>query len=358
MTNRLTETFCSIVTIDSPTGFEEPLLDYLVTVLSKLTATVKRDTFGNVYARVEGAGEALFYAAHVDTVEPGRSIKPQIKNGYITSDGNTVLGGDNKIAVACILEFLNRLQETKLRHRPIEIIFTKSEEVGNYGALNFDYSFLQSKEGFCFDCDSPVGTIITGSPFYDRFDIVLRGKEAHASHPEQAINALYLLRDFLVTTQLGIQNNEILVNIGQTKGGVVRNTIPGEISLAGEIRAFQEQYMTYIKTQILEQLEAITKRYSASYKAEFVRENPGYEHTQKNAVSLLNYAKQAMKLVNIKPTRLNTWSVSDANIYNDNKGIKCINLGNGGEFPHSKMERIKMNEMERLVHLMLQLITH
>ena len=43
-------------------------------------------------------------SAHMDTVEPGRNIKPKVLSDRIVSDGTTILGGDCKAGIAAIIE--------------------------------------------------------------------------------------------------------------------------------------------------------------------------------------------------------------------------------------------------------------
>src|ERR1051325_8187179 len=54
---------------------------------------------GNVIARFSGTikdAEPIMMSAHMDTVVPGRGVKPVIEGDIIRTDGSTVLGGDDK----------------------------------------------------------------------------------------------------------------------------------------------------------------------------------------------------------------------------------------------------------------------
>ncbi|MFN4212497.1 MAG: peptidase dimerization domain-containing protein, partial [Microgenomates group bacterium] len=225
--NYLIQLFTQICQIDSPTGFEKDMADFVFNFANQYANLVKKDKFGNVYVRY-GKNPKLFLSAHLDTVEPGRGIKPKIKDGYIVSDGKTILGADNKVAVAAILQLLKEAKEENGQYS-FETVFTLSEEVGNYGAINFDYSLLLSKIGFCFDSSNPLGAIIVASPFYERFDLKIIGKEAHASKPDEAKNVLLPLKEILHKQKFGKIDKYSLLNIGVIKGGFVRNTIPGEL---------------------------------------------------------------------------------------------------------------------------------
>lgn len=348
--NELIDLFINICQIDSPTGNEIRMVDFVYNFSKKYTSFVRKDNFGNVYVRF-GKKPKIFLSAHLDTVEPGRGIKPQIKGKYITSDGTTILGADNKASVACILQILKDFSQKKDKNE-FEIVFTLSEEVGNYGAINFDYSLLFSKLGFCFDFSNPLGVIVTASPFYERFDLKIIGKEAHASKPEEALNAIYPLKEILKKQKLGKIDSFTLFNIGVINGGYVRNTIPGEISLKGEIRSFFETNLIKTKNDFLKILKEIEKRLKVKIEKRFVRENPGYFHKSNKIFKI----KRILKKINLKPRFKQVWSVSDANIINNNKGILCFNLSDGTEFTHSKNERIKIKDLLKLKEIIKTLI--
>jgi len=118
----IVDTFQTLVQIDSPTGHEEKMAEFLMAFLSKRNIPAERDAIGNIFARVPGVGEPVFLSAHMDTVEPGRGVVPIVKNGIVISKGDTILGADNKATIAVILDFLGRLENKK--HRPLEILFT------------------------------------------------------------------------------------------------------------------------------------------------------------------------------------------------------------------------------------------
>ena len=93
---RLIETLIDLVRIDSPSGEEDAIDQEVSARLSALGLTVEHDSYNNIIARLEGAGEPLLLSAHLDTVEPGRGIKPELDGDTLRSDGTTILGGDCK----------------------------------------------------------------------------------------------------------------------------------------------------------------------------------------------------------------------------------------------------------------------
>jgi len=66
----------------------------------------------------------------MDTIEPTLGIRLAIDDEMIRSKGDTVLGADDKSAVAQIIEVLSVLDENSLPHGDIEVVFTSAEEKG------------------------------------------------------------------------------------------------------------------------------------------------------------------------------------------------------------------------------------
>lgn len=355
MNNRLISLFTDLVRIDSPTGEEGAITSYILDFVraNKLVDIAKTDKFGNIYLRRNGKGPGAFYAAHLDTVEPGRGISPQVSRYLITSDGTTILGADNKAAVAAILDALLVLKD-KRPAKELEIILTISEEVGNLGALNFNYRLLRSKNGYCFDSSLPFGTIVTASPYYERFDLQIIGHEVHASRPAEGINALNILANILKVQRLGFINDETIFNIGVINGGYVRNTVLGKIEIKGEIRSFSEDKLNKSRESFLKTLTKVESIHHSKMVVNFVRENPGYVLEPGKNEIFLKRLNNALKELDASPQLSTTWGVSDANIFND-KGLNCICVADGREFAHTTRERMRITDLIKLRDLMVAL---
>ena len=121
---RLVNAFCELVKIDSPSDEEEDVAKHLTERLEVLGFNVARDAHGNLIASEDGTNP-LMLSAHMDTVEPGRSIKPQVDGDIIRSDGTTILGGDCKAGVAAIMEALESAKEDASPRRPVQVVFTR-----------------------------------------------------------------------------------------------------------------------------------------------------------------------------------------------------------------------------------------
>lgn len=147
---RLTDTFLELVKIDSESFNEKNIQEVLASKLKALGCTVYVDNAGkkyntnakgNVIGFLPGTvkSKPIVLSSHMDTVTPGKSVKPVVKKDRITSDGTTILGADDKAGLAIILEVLQTLKEQKPPHPPVEAVFTLTEENGMQGAKNLDY---------------------------------------------------------------------------------------------------------------------------------------------------------------------------------------------------------------------------
>ena len=71
----------------------------------------------------------------------------------ITSDGNTILGVDDKAGVAEIITMLERLKNENIPHGPLRIAFTPDEEIGT-GANSFDVEYFDADYAYTLDGDT------------------------------------------------------------------------------------------------------------------------------------------------------------------------------------------------------------
>lgn len=347
---RLLNTFLDIVQIDSPSGHETAMTKNISERLSAMNIESVIDDAGNVIANIPGEGPALLLNAHLDTVEPGRGVQPIIEDGIIKSSGDTILGADNKAAVAALLEALCVLKEQQTTHPPLDIVFTVSEEVANNGAIALDYSKIQAKHGYTFDSGDPVGTITIASPYYNRFDIEITGTAAHASRPEQASNVLPVLQEALSAVQLGRISDNTVCNIGMIAAGHARNTIPGNVTIRGEVRSFYESELHSVTNNIINTFTSVATQQKMEIRHDVVMENEGYVFLEDD--EFVQYTVRAVEKTGYTSVLKRSSECYDANIFNSN-GIRVLNIANGAQHMHTVNEQIAITELEYLANTML-----
>jgi len=260
--DRLVNSFCDLVRIDSPSDEEEDMARHLTQRLEGLAFQVDRDAHGNVIA-TEPGDDYLLLSAHMDTVEPGRGIKPQVNGERIVSDGTTILGGDCKAGVAAIMEALEASNEDGAVRRPVQVVFTRGEEIGLVGANNLDYSMIKAKESVVFDGNGPVNTITGASPSYVSFDVAVKGRAAHAGvEPEKGLSAIRIATELIQALPQGRLDEETTFNVGLISGGTVRNAVPSDATFSGEFRSRNVETLDSLRMQVVSTLEVARKKYA------------------------------------------------------------------------------------------------
>jgi tripeptide aminopeptidase len=339
------ETFLKLVRIDSPSGSESAIATYLQSELQKLDIESVLDPAGNLFAKINGPGDPVVINAHMDTVEPGRGVKPKIDSGIITSDGTTVLGADNKVAVAAIMSAL-AVVDPKHR-RSLELVFSVREETES-GISEFDFTKLKSKSGLVADRASEIGSIVLASPWIMNLKIKIIGTPCHAGVPEQGQNALTAAAAAISTTTWGRVDSKTTSNLGLISGGSAMNAVPGIVDMVGEIRSFSqpnlENYLFEIKTKF----ENICQMSKVNCQIKSKWYCPGYEHDSKDPA--IEEVVKIMKKLQIDPFFENAFGASDANTF-ATKGIKVVCIGDGCKNPHTKEESISVANLELLKNL-------
>src|SRR5699024_6054082 len=173
---RLIKEFLELVKIDSETKNEHEIATVLKNKFTDLGLEVIEDESktktnfgaGNLVCTLQGnidGVDTIYFTSHMDTVAPGKNIKPIIHaDGYITSDGSTILGADDKAGLAVMLESIRLLEENDIKHGHIQFIITVGEESGLVGAKAIDRSLINAKYGYALDSDGEVGDLIVEAP--------------------------------------------------------------------------------------------------------------------------------------------------------------------------------------------------
>ena len=80
----------------------------------------------------------IFLCAHFDTVPLDGDLQPVLNDGIVRNAGGTILGADDKSALAVMVEAARRIVEDERPHAGVELLFTPMEEIGLVGANAFD----------------------------------------------------------------------------------------------------------------------------------------------------------------------------------------------------------------------------
>lgn len=351
MSERMINQFLEMVQIDSESGDEAEMIDYLLKEFEKLGAEVVRDSYGNLIAKFpakncEGKAPILL-SCHADTVKPGQGIRPVIEDGVIRSQGDTILGADDKAGIAELLEALR----TADVYPPVEVAISRQEEVGLLGVKNLDFSRITARKGFLLDNDT-LDTVVIGGPSYFAIDVDIKGKAAHAGmEPEKGISAIVAAARAISALRLGRLDSETTANVGIIQGGMIRNGVPEAASFMAECRSLNHEKGQALAVEmeqvVRQQVEAVGAN------AEIKVDNLCRAVAIPEDAETVRIAKQALKKVGITAQTTFITGFTDASIYN-NRGIEVAVIGIGARLEHSPEEHIYIEDMEKALAMLIE----
>jgi tripeptide aminopeptidase len=370
--DRMIETFLDLVSIDSPSHEEREIAERLMNKLKSLGGEVLMDhageqvgsNAGNVLARFPGTGQGrpLLLSAHMDTVMPGRGIKPIRETERVRSDGSTILGADDKSGLAIILEVLTVLQERSLPHPPIEVVFTICEETGLLGAKHLDLEKLSAQDGLVLD-SGPADSLFTRGPAADRLEFIVHGLAAHAGVcPEMGISAIRIAAEAISKMKLGRIDSETTANIGIMQGGTAINIIPDRVIVKGEARSHDEAKLAAQSAHMTQCFHEAASANVLRSEDEMIRAqieaNVSRDYNKMNldqAAPVVRWVMAASNTLGVRISCEKTGGGCDANVFNRH-GRNIGNLGTGMREIHTTSEYLLLSEFNQTAQVVLSMI--
>ncbi len=363
-TKSLLARFLDYVQIDSESNFELPMCQRVEKDLKDMGLEVTTDNLEgktnsngyNVYGTLAGNKELepILFCAHLDTVVPGLGVKPQVcEDGFVRTDGTTILGADDKAGVCAILEAVKAAKS--LQNRPtIEVIFTVQEEVGMFGAKHLDYGRIQSKVGIILDSCDPPNKIITSAPGQNKIQAKIFGKRAHAGvNPEKGISAIAVGAAAIGKMNLFRIDEETTCNIGTFRAEGPTNIISPEAYLEFEVRSRSKAKLEAQTKHILDKLEETCKEWSVTMEQEVFTSYQGFALADSHP--LVEKVMEGVRILGMEPETVETGGGSDANVFNE-KGIAALNIGIGSQFVHTTEEQQNIEHLNQVSQLCYELV--
>ncbi len=350
------------VQCDSESGHEQAFCHLLEEEWTKLGITFWRDPVGekagsdgwNLGASIPGTGVPVLFSCHMDTVVPGRGIRPVVEDGVIRSSGDTVLGADDKSGIAAVMEALERILESDRPHRPVEILFSVCEEVGLKGAKYADYSRFYSKEALVLDTGTP-GLIHHRAPANVHLHIQISGRAAHAAvaHGE-GIHALKAAAAAIAQIPCGAPDDETVMNVANFLAPGPTNVVPAQASFDMEIRSFVEEKLQGYIRQVRQTLDAACAQYGASYTLDIERHSDVLDVPLDSP--LLQQIQGIYRQMGVETRAESAFGGCDATWLCAN-GIRALNTGTGMQNVHGTGEYIAIKDLEATARMLEALMS-
>ena len=371
------------------TSKQKDLSRLLVEELKEMKLDAFMDKYCYVYAKIPANTKGkrpVGFIAHVDTSydAPGNNVKPRIIKNYqgeeivlneqykmspdkfdclndvvgddiIVTDGNTLLGADNKAGVAIIMDLAQKLtKDNSILHGDVYIGFTPDEEIGR-GPHKFDLDYF--KPDFAYTIDG--GKV--GGLNYENFnassaDIKFIGKSIHpGTAKNKMINAIHLAMEFhsmlpTFKNPAYTEKREGFNHLSSIKGSVEEATVH-YIIRNHDYNEFKQQEKEFetIKNYLNNKYgyEAVHLTIKESYLNM-------YEVLKKD-MTPVKIAEEATKKANVTPFASPMRGGTDG-AQLTYMGLPCPNLGTGGYNYHGRYEFLSINQMKKVVEILLEII--
>ncbi len=352
---KLLRTFKELAALYGPGKRERDVADYILERLDGNIPVAEDGAgdaiggdAGNVLVKIDGRGEPVLLVAHLDTVEPCVGVQPRVRNGYVYSKGDTILGADDRAAVAVLLE-LAEVADRLSERRPLEILFTVAEEIGLLGAKHADYGPIVSKTAFVLDASEPPGYAVDAAPGSETVKATFRGRAAHAGiEPEKGINAIQMAASAVAGMRLGRIDHETTANIGLISGGRATNIVSESARIEGEVRSHDASKLTAQVTHVTDVAKKAAAEFGGDVDITWEKAYDSY-HLAEDAAPVALFSRAA-RAVRLKPKFVAGGGGSDANVFNE-RGIAAVVLGCGMEKPHTTEEKIAVASLYKLAEL-------
>lgn len=340
-----------------------------------------------VPATIPGKLPAVALVAHLDTSPeaPSEQVRPQVIEKYqggditllngkvievadcrdlesmlgetlVTTDGTTLLGGDDKAGVAIIMELAQTLVEhSEIPHGPVRIVMTCDEEIG-HGTDKIDLSELDATVGYTID-GGGRGVVDVETFSADAMTVSFQGHNIHpAIAKDRMVNSIRAAAKFIDSLPIQLQTPETtegrdgFIHVHDLSGGV------GGTRVELILRSFEsEELITYadqvrtLAEQAAQEIVGVEVDYQVRRQYRNLREGLS---TLPEAIDL---AERAFETIGVKSTKAIIRGGTDGSQLTE-KGLPTPNLSSGQHNIHSVLEFANLNEMTDSLRHLLELL--
>ncbi|MBC9813345.1 peptidase T [Crocinitomicaceae bacterium CZZ-1] len=292
----------------------------------------------------------------VITIERHPYLKEKIGDDIITASGTTLLGADDKAGIAIIMDFANYIvTHPEVKHGDIRILFTPDEEVGR-GVDHLDIKKLNADYGYTLD-GGVLGSIEDETFSADSVKVTFKGVSAHPGYAKgKMINALKLVADFVAALPKDRWSPETTEGREGFVHPVAINGIMEEASVSFIIRDHLTEKLSKFEDELQSLAQMIIEPHNGATMVFEVKEQyRNMKEVLQSVPFVTDYAIEAMKRAGIEPRPTIIRGGTDGSRLSF-MGLPCPNLFTGEMGIHSKQEYVSVQDMEKAVKTMVELI--
>ena len=344
------------------------------------------DEYGIVYAHLKGEGDKIGLNAHIDTAleVTGTNVNPQIHRNYdggdivlneqytfspkqfpilnrfkgcdlVTTDGNTLLGADDKAGIAIIMSALEYFHNhPEVKHHNISVAFTVDEEIGE-GALHFSTKKMDADYAFTVD-----GANIDGVDYENfnakGFELKIQGVSVHPGEGKgKLINAILVLNEIINL----MPKNDTPFEAGYDDGYWHMNNVNGSsdnLIAEGILRDFCKEKLENRVEIIKKNCQLMMEKYPGisieyEFKDQYENMRPYVDKNPKP----LEVAKAALEKNGLSPKSTKIRGGTDGATFSK-MGLITPNLGTGSYNHHGRFEFLVIQEFEKMIQVVIDIL--
>lgn len=366
------------------------LRDELISMgVQNVTMSDECCVYGTIPSNLPGGiGKSVGFIAHMDTTPDasGTDVKPWILENYqggdvllnaekdiimkneeypnlnkyigqdlIFSDGTTLLGGDDKAAVAAIMTMAEYFcKHPEIPHGPIQIGFTPDEEVGR-GTENFDIERFGADIAYTMDGDA------LGGMCYETFNgeeaqLVIKGLNVHPGTAYKIMkNAVEIGGEFMAMLPAFERPQNTRGREGYYHPFVFEGTVERTF-VRCLVRDHERDLFENRKAYIEKCVERLNEMYGeGTVQLTWVNQYFSMREVVKKVPYMIDYAQQAMKDCGVEPFEIAMRGGTDGS-WLSQRGLPCPNITAGYENAHGRFEYASIQSMEKNVEILIRLL--
>lgn len=304
----------------------------------------------------QGGDIKLENGGWVITVKDNPELKDMIGYDIITTDGNTLLGADNKAGVAEIVDAINYLiTHPEIKHGDIKVCFTPDEEVGR-GTEKIDLKKLGAKYAYTID-GSSLGELETETFSADAVVIKFIGKNIHPGYAKNImINSIKVASYFISSLPKEALSPE---TTDGREGYVHPTSFNGNeefTTVKFIIRDFETAKLKEYE-ELLKKLaeEALTQYPGSKMEFQVIEQYRNMKEILDQHPHVTNYAIEAMERLGIKPILHPIRGGTDGSRLSF-MGLPTPNIFAGEHSFHSQLEWVAVQDMQMAVKTIVEVI--
>ncbi|KRL04323.1 peptidase T [Liquorilactobacillus oeni] len=283
------------------------------------------------------------------------NLKDYKGHDLITTDGNTLLGADDKSGVAEIITAVEYLTEhPEIKHGEIEIGIGPDEEIGT-GADRFDIADFGAQIAYTVD-GGPLGELEYETFNAAQAKLKIKGKNVHpATAKGVMVNALQLAVDF----HEQLPSNEVPEKTDGRQGFFHLVQLNGTVDEAELVYIIRDHDRAKFEARKQLFREIAAKMNNAAGQKRLMLDLKDQYYNMRTVIekdmTVVELAKRAMKNLEIEPVIYPVRGGTDGSKISF-MGLPTPNLFAGGENMHSRFEFVSVQVMEKAVDVILEII--